>query len=76
MRKAFLWFRWVIEGILGVFLLMGCLADVTKIPASIHEGIPAFLGSVVGTFLMGYFGYWLLNNAINLYKRLTQLPLQ
>jgi len=70
MRTALLWARWALEGLLGLFLLLGALSDLTRIAGSLRQGTAYFLGSLVGGFLLAYFGYWLVSDAFRLYKRL------
>jgi hypothetical protein len=70
MRTALLWARWALEGLLGLFLLMGALSDIPRIIDSLHEGVLNLLGLLAGGVVLAYLGYWLVNDAFHLYIRL------
>jgi len=54
----------VLELILGGFLCLGAVSDIPRvIGAFASRNIAYALGSILGAFILGYLGYWLIRNS-------------
>jgi hypothetical protein len=56
-------FMAVLEFIVGGLLCLGAVSDIPRVIKGFASGNIAYaLGSILGTFILGYLGYWLIKH--------------
>jgi hypothetical protein len=70
MKKTWLWFRIIAEFCIGGCFCLGALISLPSVlPAMAHHHFGYAIKAVARALLMGYFGFWIIKDAMKVYSR-------
>lgn len=74
MKSFLLIVRCVLEGLLGLYMMLATLAELPKAAFALHSNIAYACGMLGGAFILGVLGFYIFRDAVRVGGKIRKKP--